>query len=45
MLFGTFRNPRRWKARCGFGEKEHLVWTMARGVDVNAGVTTPKLFS
>lgn len=34
MLFGTFRNPRRWQARCGFGEKELLVWTMARGVDV-----------
>jgi sterol desaturase/sphingolipid hydroxylase (fatty acid hydroxylase superfamily) len=39
MLFGTFRNPRQWRARCGFGEKEYLVWTMARGVDVNASAT------
>src|SRR5262245_27366199 len=36
MLFGTFHNPRRWQARCGFGAKEHWVWTMLRGIDVTA---------
>ena len=36
MLFGTFRNPRRWDARCGFGpEKEHRLGAMLAGVDVN----------
>jgi sterol desaturase/sphingolipid hydroxylase (fatty acid hydroxylase superfamily) len=36
MLFGTFRNPRRWEARCGFGaEGEHRLWTMLRGKDVS----------
>ena len=34
MLFGTFRNPRRWQSRCGFGEKEHQVFAMLRGADV-----------
>jgi len=32
MLFGTFRNPRQWRARCGFGEKEYLVWTRLGGM-------------
>lgn len=36
MLFGTFRNPRRWEATCGFGELEHRLPEMLRGVDVNA---------
>ncbi len=36
MLFGTFRNPRRWEATCGFGEGEHRLGQMLRGVDVNA---------
>jgi hypothetical protein len=36
MLFGTFRNPRRWESRCGFGpEKEHELGRMLAGVDVN----------
>lgn len=36
MLFGTFRNPRHFEARCGFGpEKEPLLVPMLRGVDVN----------
>ena len=36
MLFGTFRNPRRWEARCGFGsEKEHQLARMLAGIDVN----------
>lgn len=35
MLFGTFRNPRHWDARCGFGTKEHRLADMLAGVDVN----------
>lgn len=36
MLFGTFRNPRKWDARCGFGPVgEHRLVEMLRGVDVN----------
>ena len=35
MLFGTFRNPRRWGARCGFGEGEHRLTEMLAGVDIN----------
>jgi len=35
MLFGTFRNPRRWNARCGFGPDEHRLPEMFRGVDVS----------
>jgi hypothetical protein len=35
MLFGTFRNPRDWDARCGFGpEREERFGEMLRGVDV-----------
>lgn len=38
MLFGTFRNPRRFDARCGFGdEREQRLAAMLRGVDVHAG--------
>ena len=37
MLFGTFRNPRRWDATCGFGEREHRLKDMLCGVDVDAG--------
>ncbi len=36
MLFGTFRNPRRWEARCGFGEDEHRLGEMLRGMDLGA---------
>ncbi len=36
MLFGTFRNPRRWDARCGFGPvNEARLPEMLAGVDVN----------
>lgn len=35
MLFGTFRNPRRWQARCGFGDNEHSVLSMLCGIDVD----------
>jgi sterol desaturase/sphingolipid hydroxylase (fatty acid hydroxylase superfamily) len=36
MLFGTFRNPRTWEARCGFGPaKEPRLLEMLFGVDVN----------
>jgi sterol desaturase/sphingolipid hydroxylase (fatty acid hydroxylase superfamily) len=34
MLFGTFRNPRRFDARCGFGGDEHRLRAMLAGVDV-----------
>lgn len=37
MLFGTFRNPRHWDAACGFGENEHRLAEMLRGVDVDGG--------
>jgi len=38
MLFGTFRNPRRFAARCGLGARgEHRLTEMLRGVDVGAG--------
>ncbi len=35
LLFGTFRNPRQWKARCGFGQGEHRLGAMLRGKDVH----------
>jgi sterol desaturase/sphingolipid hydroxylase (fatty acid hydroxylase superfamily) len=36
ILFGTFRNPRQWNKRCGFGaRREHLVLEMLRGIDVS----------
>jgi sterol desaturase/sphingolipid hydroxylase (fatty acid hydroxylase superfamily) len=34
MLFGTFRNPRVWRANCGFGEAEHRLLAMLCGIDV-----------
>ncbi len=33
MLFGTFRNPRHWDSRCGFGDAEHELWAMLAGRD------------
>jgi sterol desaturase/sphingolipid hydroxylase (fatty acid hydroxylase superfamily) len=36
MLFGTFRNPRAWRARCGFGDGEHRLREMLGGVDISA---------
>ncbi len=35
MLFGTFRNPKRWEARCGFGAKEAQLGSMLLGIDIN----------
>jgi sterol desaturase/sphingolipid hydroxylase (fatty acid hydroxylase superfamily) len=36
MLFGTFRNVRRWEARCGLGpEGEHRLGELLRGVDIS----------
>jgi sterol desaturase/sphingolipid hydroxylase (fatty acid hydroxylase superfamily) len=34
MLFGTFRNPRSFDSRCGFGEDEHRLGAMLAGVDL-----------
>lgn len=34
MLFGTFRNPESWQARCGFGEAEARLAEMLVGVSV-----------
>ena len=39
MMFGTFRNPREWNERCGFGEGEHRIVEILAGRDVNAPVT------
>jgi hypothetical protein len=37
MLFGTFENPRRYEAACGFGpEREARLSDMLLGRDVNA---------
>jgi sterol desaturase/sphingolipid hydroxylase (fatty acid hydroxylase superfamily) len=36
IIFGTFRNPREWNARCGFGDAELRVGEMLAGRDVNA---------
>jgi sterol desaturase/sphingolipid hydroxylase (fatty acid hydroxylase superfamily) len=41
MLFGTFRNPKDWGARCGFGSLEHRLPEMLMGVDVNKPVPAP----
>jgi len=36
MLFGTFRNPREWRAQCGFDpEKERKFLEMLAGIDVS----------
>lgn len=44
ILFGTFRNPRRWDAACGLGaENEQRILEMLRGVDVTKQpLDTPK---
>jgi sterol desaturase/sphingolipid hydroxylase (fatty acid hydroxylase superfamily) len=40
MLFGTFRNPRHWEARCGFGpSKEDRLTEMLLGNDINTAST------
>lgn len=35
MLFGTFRNPRSWDAKCGLGQGEHRFVEMLFGRDVS----------
>ena len=36
MMFGTFRNPEQWDARCGFGPRgEFRLGEMLRGVDIH----------
>lgn len=35
MIFGTFRNPREWNMRCGFGDLESRLAEMLVGKDVN----------
>lgn len=35
MLFGTFKNPKDWQGRCGFGRNEHRFASMLRGQDVS----------
>jgi sterol desaturase/sphingolipid hydroxylase (fatty acid hydroxylase superfamily) len=36
MLFGTFRNPRDWHARCGFGAQAEIrLPEMLVGVDIH----------
>lgn len=37
ILFGTFRNPKRWAATCGFGDKEHELGPMLAGRDIHVG--------
>jgi sterol desaturase/sphingolipid hydroxylase (fatty acid hydroxylase superfamily) len=41
MLFGTFRNPQKWEARCGFASQGELRFgEMLRGVDVHRKTET-----
>lgn len=36
MMFGTFRNPREWRERCGFGEAGELRFAeMLAGIDIH----------
>ena len=36
MIFGTFRNPREWRGKCGLGEEgEHRLDEMILGVDIS----------
>ena len=41
MLFGTFKNPKQFVARCGFGEDELKLKEMLLGADVTAGQPHP----
>jgi len=41
MLFGTFRNPKEWQSRCGFGPLEHRLPEMLIGVDINEQFPAP----
>lgn len=38
MLFGTFRNPKSWNAKCGLGQEEHRFVDMLIGCDVSKKV-------
>ena len=40
ILFGTFRNPRRWDAQCGFGDGEFQLARMLIGVEVDKPEST-----
>ena len=40
MMFGTFRNPKRWESQCGFGDKELQLGRMIAGVDVHQAEKT-----
>lgn len=43
MMFGTFRNPRRFDARCGLGPAgEHRLVDMLRGIDLEAAGTATR---
>jgi hypothetical protein len=43
MLFGTFRNPRHWDARCGFGPmNEQRFLAMICGQDVSKSPVVEK---
>jgi len=35
MMFGTFRNPRTWTGRCGFGHREHLIPELLQGKELS----------
>ncbi len=35
MLFGTFRNPKLWDAKCGLGQEEHRFAEMLIGRDIS----------
>ena len=41
MLFGTFKNPKQFVARCGFGEDELKLKEMLLGADVTLGQPHP----
>lgn len=35
LMFGTFRNPKRWAEECGFGDEECRLGEMLKGVDLS----------
>ena len=43
MVFGTFRNPRRWDGKCGFGsEQDDFVIEMLQGIDLSKPSTNQR---
>lgn len=42
MLFGTFRNPDRFEAQCGFGPHEQRFSELLRGIDVLSSTPRPE---